>query len=293
MNSDSYSILDEALEILKPYGPEFRGGLSNHGPMATEALCALGRGDAVIAWVDEYRKHLEPRPTPHDRIARADWRAALGDQARVADWMAFFAEEIEEQGWQEVLKLWVPRFTPGLIAAATHGAIRTGHAARGLAHRDTPERRHELAQGLGYWAATFAKLPEREARTTALRPSQAISKLTIFPVDQRHNFGLITHALAQLDSFAPFADAANLADTSGNASEFISDLTATFARAYLANAKNVLGAIVFIHSVTGPSALRPILPYQPPDATVLALRYAWQAASALFCTYGIRPAPEG
>src|SRR5208282_651012 len=122
---------------------------------------------------------------------------------------------------------------------------------------------------------------------------QAISRVTIFPMDQRHNFGLITEALSQFDSFAPFADAANLVDTAGDPSEFISDLTATFARAYLANAKNVLGAIVFIHSMTGPSALRPVLPYLPPDATALALRYAWQAAAALFCTYGIRPAPEG
>ena len=37
MASVDYSALDEALEILEPYGPEYRGGLTNHGPMAVEA----------------------------------------------------------------------------------------------------------------------------------------------------------------------------------------------------------------------------------------------------------------
>ena len=38
--------LDEALERLARKGPEYGGGLSNHGPMAAEALVALGRARA-------------------------------------------------------------------------------------------------------------------------------------------------------------------------------------------------------------------------------------------------------
>ena len=47
----------------------------------------------------------------------------------------------------------------GICAAATHGVIRTGHAARSLEQRESPLRVRELAEGLGYWAATYEELP--------------------------------------------------------------------------------------------------------------------------------------
>lgn len=293
MNAPDYSVLDEALEILEQYSPEYHGGMTNHAPMATEALCALGRADAVIPWLDEYRKELLPRPTPRERIAESEWRSLLGKESRVADWMAFFGNEMEERGWREVLRIWVPRFAPGIVAAATHGAIRTGHAVRGITQQDTQQRRRELAEALGYWASTYQTLPEDRVSAGAhLRPSEAISRVAILPVNERGQFRAISEALTQLQSFAPFADAANLVDTSGDASAFLSDLSATFVRAYLTNAKSVLGAIVFVHSMTGPSALRPILPYLPTEATGVALRYAWQAAAALLSVYSIPGAEE-
>jgi hypothetical protein len=291
MQAPDYSALDEALEILKPFAPEYHGGLTNHGPMAVEALCALGRSDAVIPWVDRYRKALDPRPTPHDRITASNWRDALGRESRVADWMAFFESEMQEQSWQEVLKAWVPRLASGLIAAATHGPIRVGHAARAIARENTPQRRNELAEGLGYWAATFDVLPGQpsaHSRQAGEMPSAAISRLQILPPEQRGNFGLISQALSQLDTFAPFAGAIDMVDASGDASLFLSDLAATFARVYLENARSVLGAIVFVHSVTGPSSLRPMLPYLSPNVAAAGLRYAWQAAAALFTVYGFK-----
>ena len=296
MASVDYSALDEALKILEPYGPEYRGGLANHGPMAVEALCALGRTDAVIPWVDKYRRGLEPRPLPKERIAAQAWRDLLGRESRVADWMAFFENEMQDRPWRQVLTTWVPRLAGGLIAAATHGPIRVGHAARGLAHADTAQRRRELAEGLGYWAATFHVLPGRAAvqstRTGAF-PSKMISTLQVLPLEQRRNFALISQALAQLDTFTPFANILDLVDTSGgDGGAFLSDLTATFARVYLANAKSVLSTIVFVHSVTGPSSLRPMLPYLSASDAAVALGYAWQAAAALFTVYGLAAAPE-
>src|SRR5438552_4060379 len=40
--------LDEALALVSRRGPEFGGGLSNHGPMACEALIALGRPESAL-----------------------------------------------------------------------------------------------------------------------------------------------------------------------------------------------------------------------------------------------------
>ncbi|MBV8139053.1 MAG: DUF4243 domain-containing protein [Deltaproteobacteria bacterium] len=295
MASVDYSALDEALEILEPYGPEYRGGLTNHGPMAVEALCALGRTDAVIPWVDKYRRGLEPRPLPRERIAPPAWRDLLGRESRVADWMAFFENEMQDRPWRQVLTTWVPRLARGLIAAATHGPIRVGHAARGLAHADTAQRRRELAEGLGYWAATFDVLPGHapgQPTRTGAFPSKMISTLNVLPLEQRGNFTLISQALAQLDTFKPFANMLDLVDTSGDGGAFLSDLTATFARVYLANARSVLSTIVFVHSVTGPSSLRPMLPYLSASDAAVALGYAWQAAAALFTVYGLTAAPQ-
>jgi hypothetical protein len=291
MNAGDYSHLDEGLEILSAYGPEYGGGLTNHAPMAIEALSALGRSGSVIPWLERYRKGLQPRLAARGRIE--DWQTELGDYARVAEWMAFFENESKERAWQELLALWLPRLAPGLIAAATHGPIRVGHAARGLENGETPRRVRELTEGLGYWAATYHVLPGLPASAGTLRPSQAIARLELMPDEQRGRFRLISEAVGQLGSFAPFADAAGLVDTSGEASEFLSDLTATFARAYLANARSTIGTIVFVHSVTGPSSLRPMLPYLTAEQTALALRCAWQAAAALFTVYGIKPAPDG
>ena len=56
---------------------------------------------------------------------------------------------------------------PGLAAAATHGIIRTSHAARSLAADQTNERVAELARGMAYWAAPTWKCPGRLAPRAA------------------------------------------------------------------------------------------------------------------------------
>jgi hypothetical protein len=280
-------VLDEALEILEDTGPEFAGGLSNHGPMAAEALVTLGRDNAVVPWVERYRRRLQEHPGERNPISRDDWREALGDGGRVGDWIAFFHRELSEQPWQRVVETWVPLFAPGIIASATHGVIRTGHAVRALAAEETPLRRRELAEGLGYWAARYALLPGTPSATPGtLRASEAVAQLETLPEDQRLLRTTITAGLAPLRDFPPFAAAINLVDTSGDASAVLSDLTETFARVYLANNRLV---IHFIHAVTGPSAVRLLAPYVSADAAASALRYAWQAAAALYAASASAP----
>ena len=58
-------ILDEALQRLRRTGPEHDGWLSNHGPMAVEALVHRGHGDAVHRWLDTYERRLEEHPARH------------------------------------------------------------------------------------------------------------------------------------------------------------------------------------------------------------------------------------
>src|SRR5262245_49935091 len=120
-----YSVLDEALERLSSAGPDLRNGMSNHAPMAIEAMCALGRGDAVMPWLDRYREWFAPRPPSTTRITEADWRAALGGGRWTGDWFPFFRNELEEHPWRAVLDRWSARLAPGIVASALHGILRT------------------------------------------------------------------------------------------------------------------------------------------------------------------------
>ena len=122
--------IDEALEIVHRTGPEFGPGLSNHAPMGAEAMATMGRADGIIPWVEEYLPQLRPAPESVAPVVRGDWREALGDVRRVADWAAFFNRELADAPWQRVLANWTPRLAPAIMAAATHGLLRTAHAAR-------------------------------------------------------------------------------------------------------------------------------------------------------------------
>jgi hypothetical protein len=289
MNPADYSILDETLEIMAPMGPDLSNGFSNHAPMAIEAMCAMRRADAVMPWFEHYRSSLAPRRARVARLTGDNWRAAIGDLRRTEDWFEFFRNELEERPWADVLDTWAARLAPGLMAAATHGVIRTGHATRALALEDTPARRRELADGLAYWAAEYMPLPAERHRPARAMPSAAIARVEMIPPGiRRGNFGALTDALAQLDSFEPFKHTLDAVDPVVDAHAFLSDLASTFARVFLANAHDTYTTIAFVHAVTGPSAIRPLLPYLRDTTVHAALAYAWQTAAAMYATFGTR-----
>ncbi len=282
--------LDEALEALKETGPEFGPGLSNHGPMASEALVRLGRDDAILPWVERYRRRLQERPRPRDRIDEATWREALGNAARVADWVAFFERQLKERPWHEVLAQWAPRLAPGVMAGATHGLIRTGHAARALEEAETPLRLHELAEGLGYWAARYQELPGHPSPKPAPRlPGRAVLLVERVNPPGTQFRGLIFEAVRGLDERPSFANVIDLVQPGRRVERFLSDLTEVFARVTLANPRT---PIAFVHSVTAPAALRLLVRHLRAKDAALAARYAWQACAALYAWYAEAPPPD-
>jgi hypothetical protein len=286
MNRD-YDAIDEAYSIFARTGPEFGGGLSNHGPMASEALAALHRPDAVMSWAHRYAKRLEPHPSASVRISEAEWREALGHEHRVADWIAFFDDALKEAPWRVVLDRWVARLAPGISAAAFHGVLRTAHAARALGDRETPQRIHEVAEGLGYWAATYHPLPGSLDGPHDALPSRAIDKVDRLPMERRKVGGFLTDGIAQLATFDPFNDVVAMVDTRGDLSALLSDLTETFARVYVKNATGIGNVIAFIHCVTGSRAVRNLAPYIDDGTARIAARYAWQASAGLYAAFGI------
>jgi hypothetical protein len=282
-----YASLDEALELLAPYGIELKNGNSNHAPMVAEALCALGRPEAVMPWIARYRERMLPRPPADDRIRREDWRATLGDRRRFADWSAFFREETNETPWRDLLDRWVERLAPGFCAAATHGVIRVGHAARSLGAEETRPRLRELADAFASWATTYQELPSHgHAANGTLRPREAITRVAVVPPDRRNPVGNITAALAALDDMPEFAPSLGLIDTSAELAPLVAEITEVFTRVYLANAHDIRTAIAFIHGVTSPAALGNIARVTSELTARGALRYGWQSGCALYACYG-------
>ncbi len=197
MNGDG--ILEETYERLHRTRPEFEGWLSNHGPMAMEAMVRRGQGRRVHRWLDGVRRLEE---LPRGTAAIDDWRTALGEPRRLGDWLAFFAREVAERPWRDVLETWWPRLLPGIAAGATHGVIRTGHAVNALLEHEDAPRRAELGQALGYWAARWQPVPAAVPSGT-VGPAAALPGVPRVP-DQE---GGIIRRLAQIPGLAGWTSA--------------------------------------------------------------------------------------
>ncbi|WP_244875644.1 questin oxidase family protein [Winogradskya consettensis] len=205
--------LDEALTRLRDTGPERNGWLSNHAPMAVEALAHHGHDAEVHRWIDGYRPLLEDAPRGIAPIAPDEWRDPLGDPVRTGDWITFFERELALTPWRDVLAVWWPRLLPGIAAGATHGVIRVGHAVRALLAEETPARIDELGRGLAYWAARWQPLvPAGRGRFRGRDPRAALDAVPRVP-DQR--FG-IRNRLAQLAALEDWPDAAGSVPGTGS-----------------------------------------------------------------------------
>ncbi len=292
MAASDYGSLDQSLGALRAFGPDLKNGLSNHVPMVAEALCALGESDASRTWVSAHLSTIADRPPAPFQLNPANWQGDLGKPPLFSDWQRYFETEISALGWQGALDRWAGRLAPGLFASATHGIIRTGHAARALAAGDTDLRKAELADGLALWAATYQALPTRW--DTPLRygsVAEAFSHLPLVPREKQKTDGLITEALAPLNDLEVFAGIIAWLDVSGSPSSIAEDLARQQARHFLANVKSPLLAIVFTHAVTSVHAIVNLAPHVAPATLRSLLTYGWQAGAALYAAYADETTP--
>ncbi|WP_236554231.1 questin oxidase family protein [Nocardioides sp. AX2bis] len=290
--TDPHEALDESYSRLHTTGPEFDGWLSNHGPMAADALIRLGRTEAVEAWVGRYSRRLHHAPGPRWAIDESEWREVLGDPSRLGDWCAFFEERLTEEPWRDVLVRWWPRLIDGAIASATHGLIRTGHAVRALLETTTPARTVELAHALGYWAARHQRLPAHGRPAGALPPEDALSEVPSIGVS-----GGIRTRLGDLDHSAQWAPAVGrLRPLPGPEAvpaaldELVDAAVGHYA--YWAHRNPVM----LVHAATAPRAAALVLPALPTDLWAQTHDAAWAASASISAAYrptGARPATPG
>jgi hypothetical protein len=254
--------------------------------MVVEALCALGRPGAVFSWIEAYRPRLTARPEPGGPIDWSQWREQLGRRDRFADWSRLFAAELAAAPWRSVLDRWAMRLAPGYSAAATHGAIRVAHAARGLAESETRVRLRELADALASWAMSYSELPSAAAvEPGRLSPREALAQVPVVPPERRGP-GNITAALGRLGELPGFAAAVGRFDLGDDLDAAVAELAELFAWVFLANAADIRTFIVFVHAVTAVHALGNLLPHvSEPTGRALA-GCAWQAGCGLWAAFG-------
>lgn len=271
---------DEVLERLRGTGPEFRGWLSNHGPMAADALLRLGAQASVHTWVDTYLTRLEDAPDARWPIDVTAWRDPLGDASRLGDWLEFFDLRLRERPWQEVLSQWWPRLLPGAIASATHPLIRTGHAVRALGEAVTELRVAELGQALGYWAARWAPLP-RTCPAGRLPPDRAIAGLPAVP-----DAGGARTRLAHLSEDATWpAAAARLRPVRDPADvpaalDYLVDTAVTYYADWAPAEPTML-----VHMATAPRAARLAIDALPTELWSATYDQAWATSAAIAAMY--------
>ncbi|MGE3810624.1 MAG: questin oxidase family protein [Candidatus Nanopelagicales bacterium] len=278
---------DEALERLHRTGPELDGWMSNHGPMAVEALARRGAEGVVHRWTDDYSRRLEQMPEARIRIDADHWAGALGDPSRLGDWIAYFRREVRERTWTDVLAEWWPRLLPGIAAGATHGVIRTGHAVHALRFEATDVRVDELAHALGYWAGRWQAVPavHLSGRATATSLVAGVPRVA----DQS---GGIRDRLAQLGGTAGWHDhVAALAQPSvDDVPLALDDLVDAVVVAYPRVAHG--NPTMLVHACTAPNAVARVLPSLPRTQWRSSYAFAWSASAAVLAAYlpdGARP----
>jgi hypothetical protein len=284
-------VLDEAYERLHRTGPEFAGWLSNHGPMAIDAMIRLGYPQRVPAWIDRYERRLEEPPGPRWRISEADWREALGDASRLGDWLAFFARLVAAEPWRDVLRQWWPRLIPGAVAAASHGLIRTGHSVRALRERDTAARRTELGQALGYWAARWHPVPE-PGRPGGLGIGVGAALDSVPALEVRGGMRTRLAALGRLDGWPAALRAVSQPTDPGQVPAALTGLTDAAVTRYLRWAP--ANAVMLVHAATAPRAAALVIPELPAALWPATYTAAWGVSAAIVAMYrsaGDPPSP--
>jgi Questin oxidase-like len=277
--------LEELLET-SPNNPNPKGSHAplNHGSMAIETLEMLGYESMIPAWMEEYRSQLGPKP-PRVKPIGSNWEKEFGKPERITDWEDYFRQETQNTPWKELLAQWLSRLFPGILADGGHGLIRVAHATRSLERKETTLRKAEFAQALAMWAAHYLTLINYEDHNGTNDFLTAVKTLPIFghDVDRSGIPPFVEKRLLKTNQ--EFYQAVMSPIVTDNISESISFLTELGASIYLANADYF--PLIFIHTVTIPSALRLILPYLDHSYYKQAIFYVWQAVAASISAYGV------
>lgn len=246
---------DQALEVFLATDASYDGGLSNHGPMAAEALVSMGTEEYLGAFVATYRQRLDaPR-----------WDV-----------------EPAPEEWQPWLRQRLPALIGETATLAGHGLLRVAHAVRGI-ERVTAgppaTRLRELGAAVAYWERGGTGIAAPPALDGTRSAADWVADFRGPALDQRST-GSLTATLrraaetpeftARVASLAPAPDPAATLDV----------LAAAAADAVRRNEGRA--AFALLHGTTVSAIARVLLPHlEPGDARRLEASVASFVAAAV------------
>lgn len=226
---------DDALEVFHSTEPTYAGGLSNHGPMAVEALVSIGMDHRIGSFVEAYRTRLEPvriavEPAPHR--------------------------------WQEWLRPQLVDLVPETANHAGHGLLRVAHAVRGLERAATgggpsTTRLRELAIAVAYWQDGGRGLAGPTELVGSMSADAWNASLSRLPADERTD-GFLTLTFATAAATPDFALVSALAP-SADPADTLDALGVAAASAFTRN--EATAAFALLHGVTVSNMARVLLPH--------------------------------
>jgi hypothetical protein len=272
----------EALEAARACSAEFGEALSNHAAMVLWAQRRLGGSDGdARRFLDAYlaANPLRPLPPPDAAIDAENWTARLGDRRAEAAYRAFFRAELGRLGSPEALQdLYLPRLLPGIAASALHALMRLAYA-RDSSHAG------EVAESLGYWAATYLPLGEGIGTEPITdRPAAVLLRVAADPALRGMEFddGLLWHAMRRTAAMPEFAAVHDWLDVGRDTLRRM----AQDSLLVLAAAASPTAEFCALHAMTGTHWLRLVLPALQPADKSRAIRLFWQAIASVYPKMG-------
>ena len=277
----AHSTLSELLDRQRLFDPEYRGGLSNHLPMALVALSRMGASaERLRVFARLYERRLEPAPPTGQVLSRETWRRHLGHRVNYPDFLATFVQELTQERWPDVLREVLPLLMPGCSAAAFHPLIRLSFAIE----TKSPS---EVTIALAYWAARFLRLGGdgiEERKTLSPNPKELLGRLAgdvsfKHRPDQDSLIDVEMKRATCMPEFVPVIGWLAIAP------DTLKRLARTALEVYAATAD-----FTALHMVTGVQSARSFLPWCAEPEVVI--RYLWQAIAAAYLSIGKPAIPE-
>ncbi|MEO6278997.1 questin oxidase family protein [Roseateles sp.] len=242
----SIAQLHHLLDAGQALSATYRGQMSNHLPMAQQALLELGASAARLqAFTEAGEAQLEPRVAA--RPARIVVERDLGRADSDATWRAHFAARIAELGSGGALREALALLLPGAGAIAFHGVLRTGHAV--LAGHEG-----ELAAGLAHWASHFMPL----ATADASPPLDLLDWLQALATLPRPAYPSGSFITGRMQAWGDSPGFAAIAGRLRHGPDTLRDLALLAARTYAAT-----GNFTVLHLLTAGHAMSVLQPWWP------------------------------
>lgn len=249
---------DDALQRFLATKGTYGGGLSNHGPMATEALEHMGAPEWIGPFVTAYLPRLDARTPPTPR--GGDWRRLLGEH--------------------------LPDLVASAAAEAGHCLLRVAHAVRGIeraeANGPVPTVRiDELRVALMRWRAGGPGLPSPASLTgdrTVEQWSAELGRLATFaPLP-----GLLTASLSLAAEQPGYVDAVAALERCDRTADTLDRLAQRALEGYLAN-EDFLARFTLLHGVTVSTMARVLVDHldEPAQRRLEAAVAGFVAAAAI------------